>query len=218
MIDPAEFFRARMNVHQLDLRLRNIQHAVALRGHLAKATADQQQKVGAFHAREQFWIRPDAEVTGITRMGRVNQVTAPERRRYRQRESFGKFHKRRTCAFGPPATADKRHRTFCLAKQILQPVDLVLAGRYFHGREGRRIRHRDALAQHVFRKSDHDRPGTAIARRMKCTRNDFRDAEWVVYFYRSFLYVAEYRAIVEFLKGFALAHLATDLTNENNHR
>src|SRR5262245_41667142 len=78
MVDPAKCFGARMHMHQLDLRLRNIEHAVALRGHLAEATADQQQQVGALYTREQFRIWPDAEVARIARMRRVTEMTAPE--------------------------------------------------------------------------------------------------------------------------------------------
>jgi hypothetical protein len=49
MIDSAEFLRAWMDVNQFDLRLRNIEDAVTLRRHLAEATPNQQQQIGAFH-------------------------------------------------------------------------------------------------------------------------------------------------------------------------
>src|SRR5262245_27273953 len=118
MVDPAEFFGAGMHMYQLDLRLRNIEHAVALRGHLAEATTDQQQKVGVFHAGKQFRIRPDAKVTGIARMCRVKEVTAPECCRHRQREPICKAHECGRCGLSPAAAADERHRTLGLSKQV----------------------------------------------------------------------------------------------------
>ena len=68
MIDAAELFRARMHMHELHLRLGNVEQRIALRRHLAHARADQQHEIGGLHAREQFRIGADAEVAGIARM------------------------------------------------------------------------------------------------------------------------------------------------------
>src|SRR5215831_6653766 len=77
---------------------------------------------------------------------------------------------------------------------------------------------RSSLAQHIFRQGDHDRAGAAVARRMKCARDDFRDTQWIVDFGGPLRHRAEHRAIVELLKRFAFAHLATHLTDEDDHR
>ena len=58
VIDAAEFLGARMHMHQLHLRLGNIEQRVALRRHLGEAPADQQHQVGALHARQQFRVWP----------------------------------------------------------------------------------------------------------------------------------------------------------------
>src|SRR6185503_20864533 len=65
MIDASEFVSAGVHMHEFGLRLRNIEHAVALRRHFADAPANQQDEVGALHAREQFWIWSDAEVARV---------------------------------------------------------------------------------------------------------------------------------------------------------
>ena len=110
MIDAAEFFRARMHMHQLGLRFGDIEHAVALRRHFAETPADQQHQVGALHARQQFRIWPDAEIAGVAGMQRVEQMPASERGRDRQRKAFGKPHQRGVACFGPAAAADERDR------------------------------------------------------------------------------------------------------------
>ena len=61
-------------------------------------------------------------------------------------------------------------------------------------------------------------PGTAVGRGVKGARDDFRNARRIVDLGRPFGHGAEHRAVVEFLKRLALAHVARDLADEQDHR
>ncbi len=194
-------------MHQLHLRLGNIEQRVALRRHLAQAPADQQHQVGALHARQQFRIGPDAEVAGVTRMQRVEQMPAAEGGGHRQREALGKAHQRGAGGFRPAAAADERDRAFGRPQQLLQPAHVGQARPGLHRLERWRIRHHGALDQHVLRQRDHHRAGPAVAGGVEGARDQLRNARGVVDLGRPFGDRAEHRAVVEFLERLALAHV-----------
>src|ERR1700733_4020817 len=87
-VNTAELFRARMHVDEWNLGLRNIEQRVALRRQFAHAAADQDDEVRRLEPLEQFRIGPNAEVAGITGMRLIEQMTAAEGRRHRQRIFF----------------------------------------------------------------------------------------------------------------------------------
>ncbi len=132
MIDAAELVGTGMHMHELGLRLGNIEHAVALRRHFTKAPADQQDQVGGLHARKQLGIWPDAEVAGVTGMHCIDQVAAPECGRDRQRKSLGETHQARARLLAPAAAPDQHDGVLCAPQQILQPGHFGLSGRGFH--------------------------------------------------------------------------------------
>ena len=111
MIDAAELLGARMDVHQLRLRLGNVEQRVALRRHFAEPAADQQHQVGGLDARQQLRIGPDAEIAGVAGMQRVEQMAAAERGGDRQREALGKARERGAGRLRPAAAADEHDRT-----------------------------------------------------------------------------------------------------------
>ena len=218
VIDAAEFLGARMHMHQLHLRLGNIEQRVALRRHLAQAPADQQHQIGALHARQQFRIGPDAHIAGVTGMQPVEQILAAEGGRDRQREALGKAHQRGAGGSDqrlPPTSATGRlaaHNSFCSRLMSVRP------GQISTGSNGARIRHHGALDQHVLRHRDHHRPGPAVAGGVEGARDQFRNARGIVDLGRPFGDRAEHRAVVEFLERLALAHMAPDLADEHDHR
>jgi hypothetical protein len=76
----------------------------------------------------------------------------------------------------------------------------------------------DALGQHVFGQTDHNRPRAAIGGGIKRARNQFRYARRIVDFRHPFAHRAEHGTIVDFLKCFALGHVARYLTDEHDER
>src|SRR5262245_19088068 len=113
MIDTPEFVGTGMHVHELGLRLGNVEHAVALRRYFTEAPADQQDEVGGLHARKQLWVWPDAEVAGVAGMHCINQVASSERRRDRQCKPLGETHQARARLLTPAAAADQHDRVLC---------------------------------------------------------------------------------------------------------
>src|SRR5262245_31031981 len=110
MIDAAQLLCSWMYVNELDLRLGDFEDAVTLRRHLAEATANQQQKIGALNACKQFRTRADAKVAGITTVHRIKQMSAPEGRGHRQSEPLGEVHQRNRRTFVPSTATDQRDR------------------------------------------------------------------------------------------------------------
>ncbi len=104
------------------------------------------------------------------------------------------------------------HSIFCSRDMSVRPGHVSIGSK-----AGASGDHRP-IGQHVFRQRDHDRTGPAVGRDMKGARHDFRNARGIVNLGRPFRHGAEHRAIIEFLKGFALAHIARHLTDENDHR
>ena len=90
-VDAAELLGARMDMHELRARPRNIDQRVALRGNFAEPAADQQDEIGVLDARDQLGIGADAEVAGVAGMQRIEQRQAPIAGRDRQREALGEL-------------------------------------------------------------------------------------------------------------------------------
>ena len=87
MIDAAELLGAGMHMHERLPRARNVEQRIALRGDFAEPAADQHDQVGRLDAREQLRIDAEADVAGVARMQRIDQMGAAERGRDRHRRS-----------------------------------------------------------------------------------------------------------------------------------
>ncbi len=118
----------------------------------------------------------------------------------------------------PAAAAEQHDRRFRGAEELRELRHLGRSRRGLDRREGRRVGDRNALDQHVLRDGDDDRPGPAIRGGVERARHDLRHARRIVDLGRPFGHRAEHRAIVEFLEGLALAHVARDLADEHDQR
>ena len=103
-------------------------------------------------------------------------------------------------------------------EQLLQPAHVGRARPDLDRLEGRRVRHRDALDQHVLRQRHHHRPGPAVGCRVEGPRHQLGDAGRIVDLGRPLGDRAEHRAVVELLERLALAHFTRDLADEQDHR
>src|SRR3974390_1643743 len=104
-VDAAKLFRPRIDVDKSLARRRNVEERVGLRGLLAQPASDQENKIGAFHAREQLGIGADAEIAGVAGMLGMKEMSAAERGGDRQREPLGKTRDRGAGRGGPSASA-----------------------------------------------------------------------------------------------------------------
>src|SRR5690606_36997187 len=77
--------------------------------------------------------------------------------------------------------------------------------------------HGHDFGEHVFGQGDDHRAGTAGGGHVEGARDQFGNALDLIDFGDPFGLGAEYRAIVHFLEGFALAHAAFDLAHEEDH-
>ena len=217
-VDPAELLGARMHVHEGLLRARNVEQRVALRGQFAHAAADQHHQIGRLDARQQLGIRTDAEIAGVAGMQRIDHMGAPERGGDRQREALGESLQRGAGRLRPAAAAHEHDRPGRRPQQLLQPAHVGLAGPGLHRRKGRRVLDGHRLDQHVLRQRDHHRAGAAAGGGIEGARDQLRDAGRIVDLGRPFGDGAEHRPVIELLEGLALAHVARDLPDEQDHR
>ena len=151
-------------------------------------------------------------------MQRIHQVRTAERRCNRHGKAFGKARYRRARILRPPAAAKEDERALRRPQYLLQLHHVGEAGPDFDRLKRQRICNREAVALHVFRQRDHDRAGPAAGRDVKRMGYDFRNARRIVDLRHPLCDRAEHRAIIEFLKRLALAHIARDLPDEQDHR
>src|SRR5262249_56181138 len=64
-VDATELFDAGKHVHEGLTRPRNVDEGVTLRGQFAQPPADEQDEIGALHAREKFTIGSDSDVARV---------------------------------------------------------------------------------------------------------------------------------------------------------
>ena len=79
-VDPAQLLRARMHMHEADLRPGNIEQGITLRRQFTHSPADEDDQVSGLDALQKLWIGPDADIASVTGMQRIEQVPAAERR------------------------------------------------------------------------------------------------------------------------------------------
>ena len=217
-VDAAELLGARMHMHERRLRARNVEQRVALRRQLAEPPADDDDEIGGFDARQQFRIGADAEVAGVTGMGLVEQRAAAERRGDRQRVFLREPGQAIGRGLRPAAAAEQHDRRAGGAEHLREFLHLGRSRRGLDRGKRRRIVDGDALDQHVLGDGDDDRTGPSIGGGVKGARDDLRHARGIVDLGRPFRHRAEHGAIVEFLKGLALAGVARDLADEQHQR
>ena len=205
-------------MHQRLPRAGNVEQRIALRRDFAEPAADQHDQVGCLDARQQLRIDAEADVAGVARMQRVDQVGAAERGRDRHVEALGEARERSGRGLRPAAAADEHDRRLRGPQKLLQFRHVGEAGPGLDRLEGRRVRHRDPLDQHVLRQRHHHRPGPAVAGGVERARDDLGDTRRIVDLGRPFRHGAEHRAVVEFLERLAVAHLAPDLADEHDQR
>ena len=106
MIDAAELLGAGMDMHEGLPRPGNVEQRIALRGNFAEPAADQHDQVGRLDAGEQLRIDAEADVAGVARVQRVDQMGAAEGGGDRHREALGEARQRR--ASRPPTSGCRR--------------------------------------------------------------------------------------------------------------
>jgi hypothetical protein len=79
LIDAPQLLGTRKDMDQRLLRTRNLDQAVLAGGHLAQPRADDDQEIGAFHARGQLRIEADADIAGVAAMGIVKHILPTKR-------------------------------------------------------------------------------------------------------------------------------------------
>ena len=137
MIDAAEFLGARMHMHQLHLRLGNVEQRVALR-RTSRSAARRSAAPGRRPSRARAasdWARCRDRRRNRDAARRTN--TAAKGGRHRQREALGKARQRGAGGFRPAAAADERDRALGRPQQLLQAAHVGQARPGFHRLERR---------------------------------------------------------------------------------
>jgi hypothetical protein len=72
-VDPADFFRLRIHMHELWLRCRNIEELIGLRRNFAEPAADQDKEIAVARAFDEFGICGQSQVTRIALVQRIEE-------------------------------------------------------------------------------------------------------------------------------------------------
>ncbi len=81
-----------------------------------------------------------------------------------------------------------------------------------------RVAHLGLYRLHVFGQRQHDRPGAAAGRYLKCARHKLRHAICAIDLRDPFGHLAEHAAVIDFLKRFTFDEIVADLADEQNQR
>ena len=143
---------------------------------------------------------------------------AAKRGRDGQREALGETTHRCARRGRPPAATQQHDRPLGRRKKLLQADHVARAGPDLDGLEGGCVGDGKALDQHVLGQCDHDRPGPPPGGDVEGARNKLGDAGGIVDLRRPLGDRSEHGAVIEFLEGLALAHLAPNLPDKQNER
>ena len=218
MIDVAKLVRVGMDVDQRLSRMIRRDQRVAVGRRFPEASADGQDQVGIADALLQLRIGPVAEL-----------ARHRPRRCWRSHPAAGRLP-RPECRAGtrslrsgarsraPVRAADDRNRGGCLLQQLehrLHGAGIRLLG---DRRNARTVGRLDLVAQHVFRKREHDRAGPAGGRDAVGAVDIFGDPPRILDPRGPFGDRAEEGREVDFLEAFAVAVAARDVADEQDHR
>ena len=221
-IHATQLFGAGVDVNQLLLRPRRFDQRVAAGRHLAQARADREDQVGIDDALGELRIDADAHVAGVVRMAVVEQVLEAKRTAHRQIPAFGKTLQR-VAGFGVPAAA-ARDDERALRRQQHRPHVAQRAGRGpgERGFDPQQHRRRRRLRQHVFGQRQHHRPRAPLQCGVEGACDVFGQPIGVVHLADPLRKTeragAEHLTVVDLLKCFAVALVARDLADEQDHR
>ena len=121
--------------------------------------------------------------------------------------------------FLAPARAAEDDHWPLRSNETLMKVSKLIAARMSGNRDiGQGFRRLDLVAQHVLGQSQHDRAGTSRRRDGKGARNEFGNAGGIVDLADPFGEFGEGAAELHLLESLALAGIALDLADEQDHR
>ena len=216
-VQLAQFVRVGVDVHQ---RLRGVgdgQQLVALRRHLGQTPAHHQHQVRRLDARQQFGVRPQAQVTTVTGVAGGEQHLAAERAIDGQRPGLGKSSELTHRLLGPAAAAQDGHGLFCGLQALGQLGHLRRAGVGFGHGIGQRVGHAGRFGQHVFGQGNHHRARAARCGDVEGARNQLGHPRRVVNLHHPLGHGAKHGAVVQLLKSLAPHHAAPHLAHEQDH-
>jgi len=148
----------------------------------------------------------------------VEQHLPPERAADRQFETLRKLPDTGNRFFVPARAAENDHRPLCSRKALAEIGKLVAARMSGNRGIGQRLRRLDLIAQHVFGQGQHHGTGATRCCHSKGAGDEFRDTGGIVDLADPFCEFGKSAPEFHFLKGFALAGIALDLADEQDHR
>ena len=207
-----------MHVDHARMRLGGVHQRIAVGQRVAEARAQRQHQIGLRQRLAQLRVHADAEVAHVSRAAVVHVPLPTERHRYRQAVAFGKTAQVGRGGCVPQAAAGHDQRTLGRGERIHDRPHRRWRDARDAPRRSGQVGNVGARRQHVFGQRQHHRAGAAGHREVEGTADIFRDAPGVVDLGHPFCQRAEHGAVIDFLKGFAVAVAPCDLAHEQDHR
>ena len=218
LVNAAQLFGVRMDVHQALARHGCVEQRVAARRHFAEAWADGDDQVGIFHARGQFRVDADADIADVVRVGIVEQVLEAEGAGDGQVVAFRELLQVGAGLRRPGGAAQQHQRTLRFGQHAAQLLQLGIRWRRLHGLVGARVGDSRHGNEHVFRQGQHDGAGAAAGGDLEGARQVFGDALGAVDLRHPLGHLAVHAAVVDFLERFAVDEIVAHLADEQDHR
>ena len=142
---------------------------------------------------------------------------APERHRHRQAPTRRETGQIIAGLLVPQCPAHHQHRPACLRQSPGDRRDLCLADRRGRRSHRRNVRDIGMGRQHIFGQCENDRAGPARHGHMEGARDVFGQALDPFHLCHPFRERAEHGAVIDLLKGLAVAMPPVDLSHEQDH-
>jgi hypothetical protein len=207
-----------MDVDELLARRGRLEERVAAGGHLAQARAHDEQEVGHLHALRQHRVDADAHVAHVLLVVVVEEVLEAERASHRQLLGLGEALEVVARLARPAGAAEDRERALGRGEELVQLLHVVRGRVRLGGHVTLRVVHRRFLGEHVLGQHQHDRAAPAGGGDLVRARHVLGNPRHVVDALDPFRERREHRYEIHFLERLAVAEVAADVADEEDHR
>ena len=217
-IDMVELVRIGMDMDQYLVGMVGGDQCIAIGGGLAQPRADGQYQIGILDPLGQLRIGAIAEIAGIDRTFVREIILPPERDCHRKPDALGILGKIIFGFFAPASAADNRDRIGGIAQHVGERGHRVGAERLGRGDDLGPVECLDGIAQHILGQGKHHRTGSSGTRRIKGPCDIFRNPGSIVDPCRPFGERSKHRGEIDFLKALAVAVIAGNIADKQDHR
>ena len=197
---------------------RRVHQRIAGGQRVAHPCAQRQDAIGLAQGIAHAAVHADTQVAGIVRVAVIHVILTPEGHGDRQAPAFGKSGQQIGILLHPDRAAGDDQRAFRRGQRGADRIALGVRDAGDRARCGGQVGGVRQVGNHVLGQGQNHRPGPPRHGQIKGAGDILGDAVGLVDFRHPFRKPAEHLAVIDLLKGFAVAVGPGDLADEQDHR